>query len=898
VKPVSVESGSLLVHYRLIEKIGEGGMGVVWRALDTTLDREVAIKILPEAFAEQTDRLARFEREAKLLASLNHPNVATIHGLHEHEGLRFLAMELVPGEDLASRLSRGPVVLEEALAFAGQIADALEAAHASGVVHRDLKPSNIRITPDGKVRVLDFGLAKAGEAPRTQAETDPSLSPTVTSVGSVAGVILGTAAYMSPEQARGAPVDRRADTWAFGCVLYEMLAGRGAFKGETTSDTLAAVLRADPDWNALPARTPPSIRRLLRRCLEKRPERRLHSAADARLEIDDAASEPIEPVSGETGKAVGRRTWVPWLVALACAIVAAVALGVVWKRSATTSREQLHVAVTLPQQLELHAAFAGGLIAALSPDGSRLAFVAREEDTIRLYLRSLDSPEIVAVPETESAWAPFFSPDGQWLAFFAKGKLKKVSVQGGTPVELCDAPSARGASWAPDGTIVISPIFTTGLARIPDAGGELEVLTVPDRTRNERTHRWPDVLPGGNAAIFTIGTLDRPGYYEDATIAVVDFASGRTRTLIEGGSIARYSPTGHLIYSREGSLLAVPFDADRLEVTGPPAPLLEGVARETTSGAVHFAVSRDGTLMYVPAGAPSPESTMVWVDREGRAETIMRTPAQYLAPRLSPDGTKLAVGVGPGLGDGDIWIHDLQHGKSTRLTFESDYVAPIWTPDGKRVVFGVTRGGSEGVAWKAADGSDAEQMILRHSAEFVAEPASWVPGTDTIIYSTVGGSGGYQIMATTLGEPEPRSLVDGPGWDGGVSTSPDGRWMAYASDESGQFEVYVRPYPGPGGKWQLSTEGGKGPIWSRDGREIFYTDGYKMMVVPVETEPTFSPGTPRKLFEYGFIRAVGPTPDYDVAPDGKRFLMFHRSHDDPPRREINVVTNLAATLKE
>jgi serine/threonine-protein kinase len=895
---VSVESGSVLSHYRLIEKIGEGGMGVVWRALDTTLDREVAIKILPEAFAEQVDRLARFEREAKLLASLNHPNIATIHGLYEQEGLRFLAMELVPGEDLASRLSRGPVPLDEALAFAGQIADALETAHDSGVIHRDLKPTNIRVTPGGKVKVLDFGLAKAGETQRAPAETDPSLSPTVTSVGSVAGVILGTAAYMSPEQARGAPTDRRADTWAFGCVLYEMLTARGAFKGETTSDTLAAVLRADPDWNALPAITPPSIRRLLRRCLEKKPERRLHSAADARLEIDDAASGATEPGPVGPSEKPGRRTGLPWLLAFAFAIVAVVALGVVWVRSAPKPREQLHVAVTLPRQLELHAAFAGDLIAALSPDGNRLAFVAREEDTIRLYLRSLDSPEIVAVPETEGASTPFFSPDGQWLAFFAKGRLKKVSVGGGTPVALCESQSARGGSWARDGTIVFSPIFTAGLARIPAAGGDPEVLTVPDSGRNERTHRWPEVLPGGKAVVFTIGTLDQPGYYEDATIAVADLESGETRTLIEGGSIARYSPTGHLVYSREGTLLAVPFDVDRLEVTGPPAPVLEGVARETTSGAVHFALSRDGTLMYVPAGAPSSESTMVWVDREGRAETIMRTPAQYLSPRLSPDGTKLTMGVGPGLGDGDVWIHDLRRGKSTRLTFDSDYVAPIWTPDGKRVVFGVTRGGSEGLAWKAADGSDAEAMILRHSAEFVGEPEQWVPRSDTIIYSRVGGEGGYQIMTTTLGDPEPRTLVDGPGWDGGASTSPDGRWMAYASDESGQFEIYVRPYPGPGGKWQLSTEGGKGPIWSRDGREIFYTDGHKMMVVPVEIEPTFSPGAPRRLFEYGFVRAVGPSPDYDVAPDGQRFLMFHRSHDDPPRREINVVTSLAAMLKE
>jgi serine/threonine-protein kinase len=891
---VSIEAGKLLSHYRLVEKLGEGGMGVVWNAIDTTLDREVAIKVLPEAFAADPERLTRFDREAKLLASLNHPNIATIHGLEEEDDVRFLTMELVPGEDLAQSLARGPLSLEETLALARQIANALEAAHASGVVHRDLKPSNIRITPDGTAKVLDFGLAKTVESSAVPAGTDPALSPTRTSAGTMAGVILGTAAYMSPEQARGAQADRRADIWAFGCLVYECLTGRKAFPGETVSDTMAAVLKSEPNWEALPRETPPALRRLLHRCLEKDRERRLRSAADARIEIDDAMSEEPAPAIADGTQ---KRPWLPWLLAALLAVVA-VAIGVAWERSARGSRGQLHVAVTLRQALELMPGLNGDLVAALSPDGSRIAFTAREEDTIHLYLRSLDSPEVVMVPGTESASSPFFSPDGKWVAFFAAGVLKKVSVMGGTPVELCDAPSGRGGSWSEDGTIVFSPLYTAGLARVPEEGGEPEIVTRPDQAQNERTHRWPDVLPGGRAAVCTIGTLDNPGYYEDATIAVVDLDSGEIRPLIEGGSFARYSRTGHLIYSRLGELLAVPFDLGRMEVTGPPAPMMDQVARASMSGAVHFAVSLEGTMMYVPATLLPLEGSMVWVDREGRAETIMYTPVPFLAPRLSPDGTKVAVGIGAGRGDGDIWIHDVARGKSTRLTFESDYVAPLWTLDGKRVVFGVTRGVSEGLAWKAVDGSEAEQMILSLDPEYVAQPEAWHPDGETLVFTRVGGRGGFDLMTAKLGDEEPRAMFDGPGREGGASFSPDGRWIVYTSNETGRFEVYIRSYPGPEGKWQISTDGGKGAVWSRDGREIFYTDGNSMLVVPVETDPTFTPGPPRELFQFEFIRDVGPWPDYDVTPDGERFVMYQRSPENPPPRSINLVTDFAALIAE
>jgi serine/threonine protein kinase/Tol biopolymer transport system component len=878
----------------LIAKIGEGGMGEVWKALDTSLDREVAIKILPEAFAGNRERLARFEREARALAALNHPNIATIHGLHEGDDAHFIAMEMVPGETLRQRLDRGPVPLCQALELTRQIAQALEVAHNRGVIHRDLKPANINVTQDGVVKVLDFGLAKTLETHASGDGSDLSRSPTATSGGTQVGGIIGTAAYMSPEQARGLVVDRRADVWALGCVLFEMLTGRRVFEGETVSDTLAAVLRAEPDWNALPEATPRSVRRLLRRCLERDPDRRLHSAADARLEIDDAAAEDDRlPLVPEPSMGTRR---LPWLIAAGLGIALVAAIAVLLPRARSRQSDQMHLSITLPHHLELNSPESGDRVAALSPDGALVAFTAREDDTTRLYLRSLGSPEIIVVPKSEGAGSPFFSPDGQWVAFFARGWLRKAAVQGGAPVDLCRAASDRGGTWLADGTIVFSPFYTAGLYRIPAEGGEMEAVTTPDPGRDERTHRWPGAFPGRPAIVFTIGTLEEPGYYEDATIAVLDLESGEMRRVIDGGSFARFTSDGDLLYSREGALLAVPFDFDGLEVTGPPTTVLEGVSRTPTSGAVDFSVAENGTIMYVPETAGSAPVSMVWVDREGRTATIMRTPKPFLGPRLSPDATRVTIGIGQGLGDGDIWVHDLQRGTSLRLTFEGDYTCPIWTADGRRVAFGVTAGGSEGVAWRAADGSDVQQMVFREHAEYVAQPQTWAGDSGTLIYSRMGGRGTMDLMQYVPGEPEPQPILDGPAREGAGGLSPDGRWMVYCSDESGQFEVYVRPYPGPGGRWQISTEGGKGPVWSRDGGEIFYTDGPRMMVVPVATDPVFSAETPRELFEIGFFRGTAPWQDYDVTPDGKRFLMFLPSPDDPPRRQINIVTHFTSDL--
>jgi eukaryotic-like serine/threonine-protein kinase len=906
-----LSAGTKLGTYEVTAAIGAGGMGEVYQAHDTRLGRDVAIKVLPDAFARDPERLARFQREAKMPASLNHPNIAAIYGLEEDAGRTYLVMELVPGETLAERVKReGAVSVEEALGIAKQIAEALEAAQEKNIIHRDLKPANVKLTPEGKVKVLDFGLAKAfaGDG----ANEDPSNSPTLSRAATMQGVILGTAAYMSPEQARGKPVDKRTDIWAFGAVLYELLTGKQAFHGETTTEILAAVLRGEPDWQALPEATPPSIRTLLRRCLQKEVSRRVRDAADVRIEIEEALAAPsVSP----TTSAPTNKSWRQALLwssasSVAVAILAAI---IAWNLKPSPSPQPVsRTVINLPPGQQL-AGLDGGPAVALTPDGTHLAYVARQGGTQQLYLRAMDSLEAKPIPGTEGAAAPFFSPDGQWVGFFASGKLKKISVSGGAALTLGDAAYSGGASWGRQGMIAFTPSAISGLQQLSDAGGTPQPLTRIDGA--QRSHRWPAFLPDGNAVLFTAGPTAIT--FTNAQVAVQSVGTGQQRNLIQGGMYPRYAPSGHLVYAQGGSLMAVPFDPQRLEVTGTAVPVVEGVLQSPVTGAAQYSISATGSLVYVPGGVQATQLSLVWVNRNGTEQPLAAPAHGYFQPRLSPDGRRVAVGITES--ESQIWLYDLSRDTLTRFTFEGNYnPVAIWTPDGKRIAFESNKEGVPNLFWQLADGSGGLERL--NTSEYLQVPVSWSPDGKLLAFMEINPATGVDTWVLRMGDPSTSSgqvpsagsLRDsgqaGQGRkaqpflrtqfnEGAPCFSPDGRWLAYISDESGRSEIYVQPYPGPGGKWQISTEGGTEPAWNPNGRELFYRSGDKMMAVDIATQRGFAAGKPGMLFEGRYQPSPVQSDDYDVSPDGQRFLMLKPTEQAAPT-QINVVLNWFEELKQ
>jgi Tol biopolymer transport system component len=886
--------GRQMGSYRVLSLLGAGGMGEVYQAHDTKLGRNVAIKVLPATFIHDAQRLARFQREARTLASLNHPNIATIYGLEQSESLHYLVMELIPGQTLAERVSDGPLGIKEVLEICGQIAEALEAAHEKGVIHRDLKPANVKVTPEGRVKVLDFGLAKAFAG---DSGLDLSNTPKLTAMGTEEGRILGTPAYISPEQARAKPVDKRTDIWAFGCVLYELLTGRRPFRGETLSDTVAAILERGPDWQALPAATPAQIQELLRRCLQKDKTLRLRDAGDARIEIQEALTAPLT----EAKVAAAPQHVTGWrrVAMLGLAGIVFLAIGVIatWNLKPSPRQPVTRTVINLPPGQQLAGLDIGPALA-LSPDGAHLAYVASQGGTQQLYLRAMDSLEAKPISRTEGAVNPFFSPDGQWVGFFAGGKLKKVSVSGGAAVTLGDAAQPHGASWGSQGMIAFASTFNGVLQQVSNAGGTPLPLTRLER--GDVSQRWPEFLPDAKAVLFAAGPIAIN--FINAQVAVQSVGTGERRNVIPRGMYPRYAPSGHLVYAQGGSLMAVPFDPQRLTATGAAVPVVEGVLQSLSSGAAQYSISANGSLVYVPGSIQSAQLRLVWVNRNGAEQPLAAAVHSYLGPRLSPDGRLVAVTITGQ--DSQVWLYDLSRETLTRLTFEGNTnFNPSWTPDGKRMAFQSNKEGSAGnLFWQLADGSGGLERLT--NSEYNQVPHSWSPDGQLLAFVEVNPTTGLDIWVLPMGDPRTPGLAKAqpfirtPFDEGGPRFSPDGRWLAYISDESGRFEIYVQPYPGPGGRRQVSTEGGTEPVWNPNGRELFYRGGDKMMAVDIVTQPTFSAGKPRMLFEGQYVPAPVTFSNYDVSPDGQRFLMIKANEQESAPTQINVVLNWFEELKQ
>lgn len=892
---MQLNPGSTLGPYRIVSSLGAGGMGEVYRAHDAKLHRDVAIKVLPSLFAADPDRVGRFEREAQTLAALNDPHIAHIYGLEETAGALALVMELVEGEDLARRVARGPVPIDEALPIARQIAEALEAAHEQGIMHRDLKPANVMVRADGVVKILDFGLAKmvsGASVPGAAVATMSSptvLSPAMTQIG----IILGTAAYMAPEQARGKAVDRRVDVWAFGCILFEMLTGIRPFGGETVTDVLSAIVSRDPDWTALPKQTSLEIRRLLHRCLEKDPRRRLRDIGEARLIFENPQTADVASAAAPPAR---RPTWI--LPALGAAVVIGALIGSALLAAIGTpksggSRDITRFDLRPPDNASLNVVFRPAV--SISADGSAIAFTAITEGVSRIYIRSRVDVDGRVVPGSDGGTNPSLSPDGKWVAFFVDGSIRKSSIDGAATT-IGRAHDDRGIAWSDDGELIFPPQAAGPLVRMSADGGEQRPLTTIGA--GERTHRWPDVLPGGKAVLFTVGTLGSPDSYDASNIDAVLVATGERRIVIKGAAMARYCGDGHIVYAKGPALFAAPFDPERLSTTGPPIQIVSGVERDSSTGAAHFDCADDGTLAFVPGSPVGDLRRLVWVDRQGQKTAVGLTPGPYQEARVSPDGTRAVLLKGT-TGSGDVWTYDFSSGTLNRLTFTSTNAAPMWASDGKMVYYTAFEpsGAASTIMRKVADASREAEVVRKVPGRAYLD---WIDDQQTMaIIDSVNVASDRGDLLRCAFDPAvpPQVLVSTPSNEYAGSVSPGGRWLAYESDESDRLEVHVRDLTGTGAHWQVTTSGGEEPRWSADGREMFYRLANRLVAIPLGEGTTFHAGKPRPLFDALYNSGIESGRSYDVDPKTGRFLVVVPAEGGSASGVVRVVLNWDAGEK-
>jgi serine/threonine protein kinase len=886
---MAILPGKTVGPYQIVSAIGAGGMGEVYKARDSRLDRTVAIKVLSAHLADRADLRERFDREARTIAGLNHPHICTLFDIGHQDGTDYLVMEYLEGETLAERLKKGPLPMEQVLQYAIEISDALDKAHRKGVTHRDLKPGNIVLTKSGS-KLLDFGLAKLRQDSSPAAPF--SELATVKGGETAEGTILGTLQYMAPEQVEARPVDARTDIFAFGAVVYEMATGKKAFEGRSQASLIAKILETDPaPISSLQPMTPPTLDRLVKKCLAKEPEKRWQAASDVCDELKWIAEQgqtapTAMPASGIAKRGVRDR--LGWLVAaVAILVAAALVTAVLYFRRSPGEVRAVRFTINPPEKQSFPVLGNTPNLLSVSPDGSRLAFVAVDSaGHSMLWVRGLDSHIAQPLPGTDSGNAPFWSPDSRFIAFTANAQLKKVAVAGGPPQTLAFVGATGMGTWNREGVILFATSGGAGILRVSSAGGSATPVTALDKSRQQDFHAWPEFLPDGKHFLYLAHAVNP----ENSAIYVGSLDSKETKLLLNVNSSVLYSPPSYLLFVRAGTLLAQRFDADRLELKGDAFPIAEGVQFNAGNGRAGFAVSENGVLAYrvVPT---NPQIKLVWVDRKGGEQPLPAPPHAYRNPRLSPDGQRVAVTIDE-LGSQE-WLLDISRGTLTRLTFEGSYNGGMaWTPDGKRVVFGTDRAGPRNLFWQLADGSGGAERLITSDHTEVA--SSWSPDGQALAYEETTPGTGFDLWVFRLGDHKAQPFLQTRFNEIAPRFSPDGRWLAYASDESGRYEIYVQPYPGPGGKWQISTEGGMEPVWARNG-ELFYRNGDKMMAVETNTKSTFSADKPKVLFE-GRYANYQSLPAYDVTPDGQRFLLTKTSEQGP--QEINVVVNWTEELKQ